>query len=72
MIKGRVSRVIGQRGPKSVAPPQKSKILKSSPKCAPGCCGTELLWQDHDWLSSGSVERLEVAGPDFYTFGPLF
>ena len=39
--------------PKSVSPPQKSKILKSGPKCAPGYPGTELLWPDHDWRSFG-------------------
>ena len=39
--------------PKKCFTPQKFKILKSGPKCAPGCCGTELLWQDHDWTSLG-------------------
>ena len=59
MIKGRVSRVVGgwAKRPKSISNPHKSKILKSGLKCAPRCCGTELLWQDHDWLSSGSVDR---------------
>ena len=61
----RVGRVVGgwAKRAKSVAPPQISKILKSGPKCAPGCCGTELLWQDHDWTSLGTCREVGSCWP---------